>query len=201
MIFLYPALTSHRVIAKNLLFTAIILSGIFSLDFKEKTRRILMVNGMATVILIWLDWFFPSDLLELLAFFAFFSFIFFITVFMVRHVARSKHVDITIIVNSINGYLLFGVLGAVLLAMTEVLQHFDFLTGTAAIAFADGATSGFHDYLYFSFVTLTTLGYGDVTPVSSLAKSITVIIALIGQLYLTILIAFLVGKFLSRKED
>ena len=58
----------------------------------------------------------------------------------------------------------------------------------------------FNDYLYFSFVTLTTLGYGDVIPVSHLARSTTMLIAVTGQLYMTILIAMLVGKFLSRPE-
>ncbi len=58
----------------------------------------------------------------------------------------------------------------------------------------------FNDYLYFSFVTLTTLGYGDVIPVSHLARSTTMLIAVTGQLYMTILIAMLVGNFLSRPE-
>ena len=58
----------------------------------------------------------------------------------------------------------------------------------------------FNDYLYFSFVTLTTLGYGDVIPVSHLARSTTMLIAVTGQLYMTILIAMLVGKFLARSE-
>jgi hypothetical protein len=44
------------------------------------------------------------------------------------------------------------------------------------------------------------LGYGDVTPVSAFAKSLTIIIAISGQLYLTILIALLVGKYLSNPE-
>jgi len=201
VILLFPLLSSHRVIARDIIFSAIILFGTFSLDFKIKTRRILIVLGAVTIILMWLHLFFHTDLLSLLSFFSFFCFNAFITVAMVWHVARSKHVDLTIIINSINGYLLLGVLGAVLLAMAEVLQQFGFDTGTAAIAFAEGAASGFHDYLYFSFVTLTTLGYGDITPVSASAKSITVIIAVVGQLYLTILIAFLVGKFLSKTEN
>jgi uncharacterized membrane protein len=58
----------------------------------------------------------------------------------------------------------------------------------------------FNDYLYFSFVTLSTLGYGDVTPVSHLARSMAILIAVTGQLYMTILIAMLVGKFLARSE-
>jgi uncharacterized membrane protein len=119
---------------------------------------------------------------------------------MVHHIAQSKKVNFTIILDSINGYLLFGILGAVLLVMAELLQKFLYHLDTGAINFAGGTAQGFHDFLYFSFVTLTTLGYGDVTPVSAFAKSITLIIAVTGQLYLTILIAMLVGKFLSRTE-
>jgi len=191
-ILFFPLLPSHRVFGRHVIFTAIIIFGTFSLDFKKKRQIILIFSGAITIIFTWLALFFPIDLLRLLSFFSFFCFNVFITVFMVRHVARSKHVNLTIIINSINGFLLVGVLGAVLLAITEVLQKFGFITGSTA--------TGFHDYLYFSFVTLTTLGYGDVTPVSALAKSITIIIAVTGQLYLTILIALLVGKFLSRTE-
>jgi voltage-gated potassium channel len=206
VILFFPLLSSQRVFARHVIFTAIILSGTFSLGFKKKRQIILICLGAITIIFAWLDLFFPIHLLRLLSFFSFFCFNVFITVFMVRHVARSKHVNLTIIINSINGFLLVGVLGAVLLAITEVFQKFGFITETGAISltgaisFAGNTATGFHDYLYFSFVTLTTLGYGDVTPVSALAKSITIIIAVSGQLYLTILIALLVGKFLSRTE-
>jgi voltage-gated potassium channel len=139
--------------------------------------------------------------MKLAAFFSFFCFNVFITVFMIRHVARHKNVTVTILINSINGYLLIGVLGAVLLAMSEILQEFFLHLDGGAINFAGSAAQGFHDYLYFSFVTMTTLGYGDITPVSSFAKSVTILIAVMGQLYLTMLVAMLVGKFLSRSEQ
>ena len=125
----------------------------------------------------------------------------FITVFMIRHIARSQQVTLTIIINSINGYLLIGVLGSVLLAMTGIAQEIFLHIDTGAINFSGDAAAGFHDYLYFSFVTLTTLGYGDITPVSVFAKSLTIVIAISGQLYLTILIAMLVGKYLSRSGE
>ncbi|NQT68725.1 MAG: two pore domain potassium channel family protein [Desulfobacteraceae bacterium] len=179
---------------------AIVLSGIFSLDFAEKTRRILIVSGAVTICLSWLNYFFTNDLLGFVSFLSFFCFNLFITVFMIRHIARSKQVTITIIINSINGYLLIGILGAVLLAMTEIVQKFFLHMDTPAINFAGSGAAGFHDYLYFSFVTLTTLGYGDITPVSAFAKSLTIVIAIAGQLYLTILVAMLVGKLLSRPE-
>ena len=199
-ILFFPLLSSHRAFARDVIFTAIILFGTFSLDFKKKRQIILIFLGAITIIFAWLDFFFPIDLLNLIFFFSFFCFNVFITVFMVRHVARSKHVNLTVIINSINGFLLVGVLGAVLLAITEVLQKFGFITDTGAISFAGSTATGFHDYLYFSFVTLTTLGYGDITPVSSFAKSATILIAITGQLYLTILIAMLVGKYLRRSK-
>ena len=55
------------------------------------------------------------------------------------------------------------------------------------------------DCFYFSFVTLTTLGYGDITPVSSYAKSLTILEAFIGQTYLAVFVAQLVGMRLARR--
>jgi len=200
IILFLPILSAHRILLRNVIFTAIVISGIFSLDFTKKTRRILIASGSVTIGLVWFRHFFVNDLLSLAFFLSFFCFNLFITVFMVRHIARSKQVTVTIIINSINGYLLIGILGGLLLAMTQIFQKFIFQLDTGTINFAGRNAEGFHDYLYFSFVTLTTLGYGDITPVSSFAKSITILIAIIGQLYLTILIAFLVGKFLSRPK-
>jgi hypothetical protein len=49
------------------------------------------------------------------------------------------------------------------------------------------------NFLYYSFVTLTTLGYGDITPASSPARSLSTLEAVTGQLYIAILVARLVG--------
>jgi voltage-gated potassium channel len=198
IIFFYPALSTQRLLMKDIIFTAIILSGTYSLDFPKKNRRILIVSGIITIVLIWLDHFFINDALGLVSFLSFFCFNTFITVFMIRHIAKSQQITLTIIINSINGYLLIGVLGALLLAIAELVQKFFHHIDTRAINFAGDTVAGFHDYLYFSFVTLTTLGYGDITPVSAFAKSLTIVIAIVGQLYLTILVAMLVGKYLSR---
>ena len=51
------------------------------------------------------------------------------------------------------------------------------------------------DYVYFSFTTLTTLGYGDIAPASALARSLAMLEAVIGPLYLTILVARLVALY------
>jgi hypothetical protein len=53
-------------------------------------------------------------------------------------------------------------------------------------------------FLYYSFVTMTTLGYGDIFPVTTAAKSFAILEAIIGQLYLVIMVAWLVGVHISQ---
>ena len=55
-------------------------------------------------------------------------------------------------------------------------------------------------FLYCSFVTLTTLGYGDITPLTKMARTFSVLEAVIGQLYLVVVLAWLVGMYVARKS-
>ena len=55
--------------------------------------------------------------------------------------------------------------------------------------------------LYFSFTTLTTLGYGDITPVSKMTMTLSNVQAIIGQLYPAIFIARLVGLYTAQVAD
>jgi hypothetical protein len=56
------------------------------------------------------------------------------------------------------------------------------------------------EFQYYSFVTITTLGYGDITPVTGVAKSFSVLEAVVGQLYLVVVIAWLVGNYVRQKR-
>jgi voltage-gated potassium channel Kch len=56
------------------------------------------------------------------------------------------------------------------------------------------------DLLYFSFVTLTTVGFGDITPQSILSKRLAVLEAAMGGIYLAVIIAMIVGRYMSMEE-
>ena len=200
LIILFPLFQDRESLVRDLLLTAIFFSGIFSLDFSTKSLKILLPLGTATAATTWIRHFIDNDFIYLVDFISTFLFLVAIVVLMIRHIARSRDVTPTIIISSINGYLLLGVLSAVLLAISEMVHHHIFTPESPAIIFPGQSAPQFSEYLYFSFVTLTTLGYGDVTPVSYLARSMAVLIAVTGQLYMTILIAMLVGKFLARSE-
>ena len=55
--------------------------------------------------------------------------------------------------------------------------------------------------IYYSFVTLTTMGYGDISPVHAVARSLTILEALTGQLYLAITLARLVALHMKSGEQ
>ncbi len=70
----------------------------------------------------------------------------------------------------------------------ELLGAFipDYLNGTGEFATAS-------DLLYFSVITLATVGFGDITPAAEVARAVTVVEALVGQLYLVSVVAGVVG--------
>ena len=201
LILFFPVFASRIRLALDLILSAIVLASIFSLNFSPRTRTILITTGGMTIGLLWVSFFFESQLWVLLAFFNLFFYLIVILFFMIRHIGRSRQVDGTMILNAVNGYLIIGILGALLLTMAEIFELFILGVDTPLINFAGEAPPQFHDYLYFSFVTVTTLGYGDITPANALAKSIVFLLAISGQLYLTLLVAMLVGKYLSRPKE
>jgi voltage-gated potassium channel len=96
-------------------------------------------------------------------------------------------------------YLLIGLVFAILLFIVQELQ-------TASPAFHWSAAFGTESpqlshLIYFSFVTLGTLGYGDIVPISGPARSLAVVEALIGQMYLAVVIARLVALYRGSDES
>ena len=83
-------------------------------------------------------------------------------------------------------YLLLGVMWAFTYSMLDVLIPNAFAAGS-------GPERVLSDWVYFSFVTLTTVGYGDITPVARAARSLAMLEALVGQLYPAIIIARVVS--------
>ena len=196
----FPVFQSPRIVFKHAILAAIVLSSMFCLNFRPRTQRILSTAGVLVIFLLLLSNFVDSDVLNLLDYLATFGFLLLIVVFIIGHIARKKEVDATIIISSVNGFLLLGVLWSLLLNSAYFLES-TVLGHEQVIAFPVDQPD-YHDFTYFSFVTLTTLGYGDVTPVSPLARSLAMLIAISGQFYMTLLVALLVGKYLgSQKGD
>jgi uncharacterized membrane protein len=69
----------------------------------------------------------------------------------------------------------------------------------AAVARAPQLLQG--DMLYFSLITLATVGYGDILPVSETARTLAVLEAVVGQFYVAVIVAVFVGMFAAQRRD
>ena len=107
------------------------------------------------------------------------------------HAMRTARVDSECIYAALSAYLLAGVCMAVGYWFLALAQPGAFLiNGVASDSQANLST-----FIYFSFVTLTTTGYGDILPVSEFARSLSIGEALVGQLYLASMVARLIGMY------
>lgn len=199
LITVFPILQSQRIWFKHMVLAAIILSSIFCLNFGTRARRILMSTGLANIALLLFTSYNSHPLLNLIDYIMAFLFMALIVGFIVRHIARKKNVDWAIIVSSINGYLLLGVLWALMLHTVYTLE-IKLSASVPAFRFPENVPPDFYDFIYFSFVTMTTLGYGDIVPVSAASRSLALLISISGQFYMTLLVAMLVGKYLGSKK-
>ncbi len=99
------------------------------------------------------------------------------------------------VVGALSIYLLLGVVWAILFGLVELVDP-------AAFHYVGHAAGDpLENFLYYSFVTLTTLGFGDIRPVHPVARTLAYLEAVIGQLYIAVLIASLVGRYVAGRTS
>ena len=171
---------------------SLILTGIFIITvyaLKKKNNIFFYLIGFL-IVLEWGSDFYKLTIIQWLT--ASLTLVFFILaiVFMMIRIAQSRKVGPLEFLEAVNVYFLLGVLGSVLF---NTISRFS----PAAFHFPEGITASRSDFIYYSFVTISTLGYGDIIPVSPLAKNMSILLSISGQLYLAMIVALLVGKYLS----
>lgn len=127
-------------------------------------------------------------------------FLFFIVIFyeVMRFLTRPSYINMDIIVAAACGYLL-------LIETSSFLFQFFYYRSSDVF---NGISSGkpfsiFMDLVYFSSITLTSIGFGDITAKAYFAKLTVALLGIIGQFYAVVLMGILVSKFTSKetKED
>jgi voltage-gated potassium channel len=107
---------------------------------------------------------------------------------LIVQVARTESVQVHSVLHVLNGYLLLGIIFS---GLVTFIDH----ANPSAYQYSVNNTLTAGDYNYYTFITLTTVGYGDILPSSPVAKSVAVLIAVSGQFYVAVIIALIVGKF------
>ena len=112
----------------------------------------------------------------------------------VSQVASQKDITIKSVLRVLNGYLLLGVVFTSLIALVQYIDP-------NAYNFPEAEEDAIGNLVYYTFITMTTVGYGDIVPQSPIAKSVTTAIAVSGQFYVAVLIALIVGKYVGSQSE
>lgn len=113
---------------------------------------------------------------------------------IIRQVWRAVSVDKNVILGLISGYLSLGIIGTFVCTCIELANPGSFR------GLSDDPNLLSIELNYYSYITLLTIGYGDIVPLSNIARTSSVLIGLLGQIYIVIITAVVVGKYISQNE-
>ena len=168
----------------------ILLVGVWSMLGDQKSFRIgitlTILSGLLTVIYAFLPYVWLGVLIALITL----TFLFFSSYIAFKSVFSIGQININQLYGAACIYLMLALIWAIFYMLIDL-----FLGPNLSNLNAENA---FWEYLYFSFVTLTTLGYGDISPLTPASRVLAGFEAVVGQFYLTILVAALVGLHISQ---
>jgi hypothetical protein len=187
--FVLPALgfgKNDEVRYSDFCFSLMLISGVAIAWGQPRLFGLAAFVGSATMAVRWMAFFTPTPTLQVWSGASSVVAILVIALVLLTQVFRAGPVNSYRLLGAIAVYLLFGVGWAHAYHLTGLLHPGSFTT-------PPGEIPSVLDWVYFSFITLTTVGYGDITPVRPIARTLAMGEALTGQLYLAVLIARLVA--------
>jgi len=192
---LFPFLDTQdfRQIILNILTSAIVMFGIFAAGHRKITVVISLILGLPWFILTWINiLILPlSSTLNLIAIVFIILFLAYTAIVILSYILKSTEVSRDILYGAISIYFLIGGTFSTIYMLLEAVKPGSIINNISGVV----TTS---DLLYFSYITLTTLGYGEIIPVNTYARSLAIIEAIIGVMYIAILISRMVGLFIAK---
>jgi hypothetical protein len=166
--------------------TLILASAVYAVSSNKRLFRLALLLAFPTLIIHWANYFVEAGFLPLVG--EIFSGLFFafMVVVILGYIFKEKQITTDTIAGAICAYFLIGLMWSSIFAILELLQPRSFQMPPNMLAES-------FSFRYYSYVTLTTLGYGDITPISNQARSLSLLEAITGQIYLATLVARLVA--------
>lgn len=197
MLVLAPLLeeTTNLPFLDDIFLTAVLTYAAYSSSRNQLLLAALIGLALPAVFYVWAkDYFMEVQRLAVLGGTCNTAFFAVLTVSILNHIFRKRDVSVDVIAGAIVVYLLLAVMWSQIYFVLETLRPGSFAlaneTGPATLALLR----------YFSIVTITTVGYGDIVPVSAAARAFANLEAIVGQLYLVIQVAWLVGMHVSLRS-
>ncbi|HEY4284585.1 MAG TPA: potassium channel family protein [Chthoniobacterales bacterium] len=182
----------------SLLFSLVLLSVVLAVATRRGTLTVALVLAIPAIAARWINHLHPNPAPEEIFLVACIALVFFVVLNLLRFVLNASSVDLEVLCASISAYLMLGLIWTMAYWLIALLNPdaFSFNVATDAKQTMEGVNA-----FYFSFVTLSTLGYGDITPVSGVARMLAAMESMTGLLYVAVLIARLVALYSAPKNS
>jgi len=174
--------------------TAILLSGIYAVSEDRVSLVFALLTGLPALFTNWAFQFLKIPSLLFAHHICAGLFFAVATIIIIRHLVNQKEITIDLIWGAVCGYFLLGFMWGDIFSLLETIQPGSFNLGEQGVPDIDSL-------IYFSFVTLATLGYGDIVPLTKQAQSLAIIETVMGQMYLAVNIAALVAIRISQSRS
>ncbi len=189
LLVMYPYLQDgkYQTALMNLLTSAILIMSVYVLSYDKKPLIFALLLGVPALITTWLNILVISHPFPYASYCFTIAFYFFTLFTILTYVLKSNKISAQEIYGVICVYLLIGITWGMLFSLTEELHPGSFNTKQDRLEWPD--------FMYFSFTTLTTAGYGDITPATARAQSLSILEMIIGVLYIAVLVARMVSIY------
>jgi len=178
----------------TMILTVIMFAGPLSLATRPFDFHFTLILGLMMTSTSWIEGFFPEY--QLISGVTTMIFFFTLSVLIFRqYLLFNREVTVDTLIAAVNAYICIGIMYAFAYFYLIRAEPTAF-SGT----FMGGETIAFESCVYLSFVTMTTLGYGDITPQIEFAGVLTWTQALLGQLFIAVTIARIVGGMVSKSD-
>lgn len=193
-VLLYPlAHTFVGMVLLQIVYTAILLSALYTVMRSPALFRAGLILLVPALVANWLLNPVDQPVLSIVASTAILAIMLGAIGSMLRHIIMAKRISQDIIFGSVAVYLLAGVTWAFCYEFLNDITPGQVIESVGHVLTVENRAAMFPEFTYFSFITLTSVGYGDLAPIGSPARALAIVEGIFGQLYTAILIGKLVG--------
>ncbi len=195
-----PITTEHVPGISGMMLTGTLLIAVLSLAASKRMYMAAWSLVVAKIVLDVVAYIEPSAGIHIAETVVMSTFFVLATAFAFRRVLEGDVVDMNRLAGGISIYMLIGLIWASLYFFLSLVDPQAF-NGVSDVRSDDAQLlrSAYLDLLYYSYVTLSTLGYGEITPVSRAAQSLAYLEAICGVMYVAVLVSALVGSYGSKR--
>lgn len=182
---------THSQIVGDILFVLFIMSSLLLISADSKMVKIFtLAIGILGVGAEIMHYFIRplSDNYQVIFMLIMFIYFIALTSELINQIFKAKLITLNVVMGAFSGYIMIGIIGYFVFRII-------FLLNPASFALPIDSS---RELIYFTFITLTTIGYGDISPMTDAARNFAIILGLVGQFYNTVIIAIIIGKFLQK---